>query len=75
MTSKKRFRNKYQLLLRERDHPPAHVHLLGGGLDVSIDLSTFECAGDCPRDPRNEVVAWVKEHQEEPIRNWNKWHR
>ncbi len=75
MTSKKRFRNKYQLLLRERDHLPAHVHLLGGGLDVSIDLATFECSGDCPRDLRDEVLAWIKENHAELMMEWKKWHQ
>ncbi len=28
MTSKKRFRNKYRLQLREKDHEPMHVHLI-----------------------------------------------
>ncbi len=39
MTSKKRFRNKYRLQLREKDHEPMHVHLVGGDVNVKIDLT------------------------------------
>jgi len=47
MTTKQRFRNnKFKLEVRERDHGPAHVHLVGGGFDVSIDLATLETMGD-----------------------------
>ena len=50
MTTKQRFRNdKFKLEVRERDHGPAHVHLVGGGFDVSIDLVTLETMGDWPR--------------------------
>lgn len=29
MTAKQRFRNRYRLEVRERDHLPPHVHLVG----------------------------------------------
>ena len=41
MTSKKRFRNKYRLQLREKDHEPMHVHLVGGEVNVRIDLANL----------------------------------
>jgi hypothetical protein len=41
MTSKKRFRNKYRLQLREKDHEPMHVHLVGGDVNVKIDLTSL----------------------------------
>ena len=31
MTTKHRFRNKYRLEIRERDHNPAHAHLFRAG--------------------------------------------
>lgn len=47
MTTKQRFRNnKYRLEVRERDHGPAHVHLVGGGFDVIIDLGSLETDGE-----------------------------
>ena len=30
MTTLQRFRNKYRLQLREKDHEPMHIHLVGG---------------------------------------------
>ena len=43
VTTKQRFRNnKYRLEVRERDHLPMHVHLVGGGFDVLIDLATLQ---------------------------------
>ncbi len=74
MTTKQRFRNKYRLEVRERDHNPAHVHLVGGNVDMVIDLITFEASGDCPRDLREEVVEYVKAHREELLKEWDKWH-
>jgi hypothetical protein len=31
MSTKYRFRDKYRIQLREKDHLPPHVHLTGGG--------------------------------------------
>jgi len=75
MTTKQRFRNnKFKLEVRERDHGPAHVHLVGGGFDVSIDLATLETMGDWPRGLRDEVVAWVAVHRDELMEEWKRWH-
>lgn len=74
MTIKKRFRNKYRLEVRERDHNPAHVHLVGGNVDMIIDRITFETSGDCPRDIREEVVDYVKAYRKELLKEWDKWH-
>ena len=41
MTSKQRFRSKYRLQLREKDHEPMHVHLVGGDVNVRIDLASL----------------------------------
>ncbi len=74
MTTKKRFRNKYRLEVRERDHQPAHVHLFGGGLDVIIDLATLQTTGQWPRDLRDEVMGFVIENREDLWKEWSKWH-
>ncbi len=39
MTTKMRCRNKYRLQLREKDHEPMHVHLVGGAVNARIDLT------------------------------------
>lgn len=74
MTTKQRFRGKYRLELRERDHLPPHVHLTGSGLDMRISLETLECTGACARDLREEVLAWVAVHRDELLKEWKKWH-
>ncbi|AUB83598.1 DUF4160 domain-containing protein [Candidatus Thiodictyon syntrophicum] len=74
MTSKHRFRGKYRLELRERDHAPAHVHLVGGNFDVCIDLATLETEGRWPRGLQAEVLAWVAAHRDELLEEWHRWH-
>ena len=67
MTTKQRFRNKYRLEIREDDHPAMHAHLVGGSVDVLIDLQTLACAGAFPRGLREEVMAWVVANRHELI--------
>lgn len=55
MTTKHRFRGKYRLELREREHGPAHVHLVGGDVDLLIDIRTLETDGAWPRGLKAEV--------------------
>lgn len=75
MTTKQRFRNKYRLEIRERDHGPAHCHLVGGEFDVIIDLTTRQTDGEWPRGLKMEVMDWVDGHIEELWLEWKKWHR
>ncbi|PTT66594.1 DUF4160 domain-containing protein, partial [Pseudomonas sp. HMWF007] len=42
MTTQYRFRDKYRIQLREKDHPPPHVHLIGGGVEVMLSVETVE---------------------------------
>jgi len=74
MTTKQRFRNKYRLEIREDDHPPMHAHLVGGNVDVLIDLQTLVCVGVFSRGLRDEVMAWVMNNRVELIEEWKKWH-
>jgi len=76
MTSKKRFRNKYRLQLREKDHEPMHVHLVGGDVNVKIDLASLRImAGSMPMNLKREVMAWLDAHQAELIKEWKSWQR
>lgn len=73
MTTKQRFRNKYRLQLREKDHEPMHVHLVGGDVNAKFDLATFELlAGDVPAGLKQEVLQWLADHQVELIQEWIK---
>ena len=76
MSTKHRFRDKYRIELREKDHLPPHVHLTGGGLDVLINLESCQVMlGKAPKSVLNEALAWVQEHQAELLKEWKKWHR
>lgn len=75
MTTKHRFRNKYRLQIREKDHLPMHVHLVGGEVNVKISLTTLAISeGDCPAGLLEEVLTWVASHRDELIQEWKKWH-
>lgn len=74
MTTKHRFRNKFRLQLREKDHEPMHVHLVGGEVNARFDLVTLELvAGWVPAELKQEVLAWLCQHQAELIEDWKKW--
>ncbi|TAG35763.1 MAG: DUF4160 domain-containing protein [Polaromonas sp.] len=75
MTTKARFRNKYRLEIRERDHGPAHCHLVGGNIDVLIELETLRCTGRWPAGLKVEVMAWVNAHNDDLWKEWKKWHK
>jgi hypothetical protein len=75
MSTKHRFRDKYRIELREKDHLPPHVHLTGGGVDVLISLETCEAMlGRAPTVVLKEALAWVRAHQDELLEEWHKWH-
>lgn len=74
MTTKERFRKKYRLELRERDHGPAHVHLVGGEIDVIIDLDSLQSEGRWPKGLRQEVLDWIKQHRQQLMEDWKQWH-
>lgn len=75
MTTKHRFRNRFRLELRERDHGPAHVHLVGGGFDVMIELQSLVTHGAWPSELRLEVLQWVEANRDSLLEEWKKWHR
>lgn len=74
MTTKHRLRGKYRIELRERDHLPPHVHLVGGEVNVRISLETLKGVGACPRDLLDEALAWVREHRAERMEQCKLWH-
>lgn len=74
MTTKHRLRGKYRIELRERDHLPPHVHLVGGEVNVRISLETLKRVGACPHDLLDEALAWVREHRAELMEQWKLWH-
>ncbi len=74
VTTKHRFRNKYRLQLREKDHEPMHVHLVGGEVNAKFDLTTLALvAGTVPSGVLVEVNAWLQVNQVALIEEWKSW--
>ncbi len=75
MSTKHRFRDKYRIELREKDHLPPHVHLTGAGVDVQISLETGEVMlGKAPKVVLEEALAWVRANRIALLKEWNLWH-
>ncbi|MEB2622183.1 DUF4160 domain-containing protein [Pseudomonas sp. YuFO8] len=73
MSTKYRFRDTYRIPLREKDHPPPHVHLTGGGLDVMLSLETVEVmAGKAPPLIIKEALGWIRAHQAQLLEDWKR---
>jgi len=73
MSTKYRFRNTYRIQLREKDHPPPHFHLTGGGVDVMLSLETVEVmAGKAPPLIIKEALEWVRTHQLQLLEDWKR---
>ena len=76
MTTKHRFRNgKYRLEVRERDHGPAHCHLIGGSTDTLIELASLQSRGSWPRGLKAEMMDWIEANLDELWTEWKKWHQ
>ena len=74
MTTKQRFRNKYRLQLREKDHEPMHVHLVGGNINARIDLLSLQVvAGSIPANLKAEVMVWLAQNRNDLIAEWKSW--
>lgn len=75
MSTQHRFRDKYRIELREKDHLPPHAHLTGGGVDVLIGLDPVAVLlGTAPKPVLDEALAWVQQNQKQLLKEWKKWH-
>jgi hypothetical protein len=73
MSTKYRFRDKYRIQLREKDHPPPHVHLTGDGADVMLSLETIEVMmGKAPPLIIKEAPAWIADNQAKLLGDWKR---
>lgn len=74
MTTRYRFRDKYRLQLREKDHNPPHVHIVGGPVDAAIDLESLKIIHGClPAWLEQEVINWLVENRDELLKEWHTW--
>lgn len=74
MSTLHRFRNKYRLEIRERDHGPPHCHVVGGAVDVVVELERLKTHGHWPAGLEAEVMNWIESNLALLWREWNRWH-
>lgn len=74
MTTKYRFSN-FRITLRERDHNPPHVHLMGPDFEAVICLVSLEILdGAAPAKVLRHALRWIGENKEELIEQWHTLH-
>ncbi len=59
------------------DHPPAHVHVLGPGWVVVVNLQgpeVREVIGPCARHDARRVLDFAVEHREVLLEAWRRFH-
>ena len=73
MTTIKRIR-KYRVEMRENDHAPAHVHVVGADVNAVVFLHDLRVMGVLPASIKNEVMAYLNEQRTELVKQWNAIH-
>jgi hypothetical protein len=70
-----RFRN-VRIEIRTRDHWPPHVHAVGGGAEVKIEIKTGRVVASCGFTEHftKLIQAFVIERQAYLMEKWNEIH-
>jgi hypothetical protein len=65
-----------RVVIYPNDHPPAHVHVLGPGLAVVINLVGMELceAIGCTEREARRILQVIAEHQETLLTEWRRIH-
>lgn len=65
-----------KLKVNERDHNPPHVHVVGYGSEVRINLRTLEPMDDSDysRATMRKIIELVKENLDDLWEAWNEHH-
>lgn len=64
-----RFKNA-RIAMFVGDHPPVHVHLLGPGFKVLIEVATLTTKGRADAKTVAEAKAWIVENREYIMQVW-----
>jgi hypothetical protein len=64
-----RFKNA-RIAMFVGDHPPVHVHLLGPGFKMSIDVATLKTKGSADAKTVAEAKSWIVENREYIMQVW-----
>ena len=61
--------------MREKDHNPPHVHLMGLGFEAAINLATLEVMdGSAPAKVLRHALKWLEGNKEELMQLWQSLH-
>ena len=52
------------------DHPPPHVHLLGPGIKVAIEIESLKMRGRTDAKTMSEAKAWIAENRKTILQIW-----
>jgi hypothetical protein len=74
MMTKYLFSN-FMISLREKDHNPPHVNLMGPDFEVVVNLMTLEIMdGSAPSKVLRHALKWITDNREELLRQWHMLH-
>jgi hypothetical protein len=60
---------KQKIVVRNNDHLPPHVHIVGGGVNAVVVLRTLEVFGQIKGGEK--AIKFVTENSNEYIKFWN----
>lgn len=64
-----RFKN-LRIAMFYGDHPPPHVHLLGPGIKVLIEVASLKTKGRCDPKTLAEAKLWIAEQRTTLMQIW-----
>ena len=65
-----------RVVIYPNDHPPAHVHVIGGGWVVVVNLIRLELreAMGCSEPEARRVLRLIADHRDELMSAWRRIH-
>ena len=68
--------NGWRVVIYLHDHPPAHVHVLGAGWVVVINVSKMELREvvNCDEREALRVLRVIEDHQPALVEAWRRLH-
>ena len=58
------------VIMRYRDHPPPHVHLVGGGVNVSVRIADRAVMAGAAGKVMEPALDWIRAHEQELLSAW-----
>lgn len=61
-----------KITMNYRDHPPPHFHAEYQDFEAIVEIETGTITGIMPRRALSLIWAWLDEHREELLANWER---